>query len=77
VPETSHARESGVASTPYTQRVKVGAYYTDGITLYEVVGVNPLGSVDVRDVYLGRCRTLGIDAFRRSVWLARGSEPTS
>jgi hypothetical protein len=57
--------------TAYVQRVRVGAYYTDGRDLWEVVEVNALGTVTLRDASRGTARTLGIDAFRRQFWLAR------
>ena len=66
--------------TAYTQRVKVGAIYTDGEQLWEIIDVNPLGHVSLRsDVrHPGPGRTthtqesgLGIDAFRRRFWLVR------
>jgi hypothetical protein len=59
--------------TAYTQRVNVGAYYTDGRTLWEVVNVSPLGSVDLRSSRSKMERTIGIDAFRRAMWLARAA----
>lgn len=57
---------------PLTQRVRLGAYYTNGEYLAEVVEVHPLGSVS-----LACCErdlppvTVGIDAFRRRWWLVR------
>lgn len=63
------------SSTPYTQRVKVGSYYTNGTHLAEVVDVNPLGAVILqhaaRDFPPVTC---GIDAFRRRWWLVREQE---
>lgn len=58
-----------------TRRVKVGAYYSDGARLAEVVKVYELGHIILRDVspqwddnpYLG----CSIDAFRREWWLVR------
>jgi hypothetical protein len=58
-------------STPYTQRVEVGAYYTDGADLWRVVTVSELGCVDLINESTGRQRLLGIDSFRRLMWRAR------
>lgn len=58
-------------STPLTQRVDVGAYYTDGAELWEVVHVAQVGAIDLRSSADGRERSVGIDAFRRGFWLAR------
>jgi hypothetical protein len=57
--------------TAYVQRVEVGAYYTDGRDLWEVVEVHALGTVTLLGASRGTARTLGIDAFRRQFWLAR------
>lgn len=56
---------------PFTQRVEVGSFYTDGTSLWEVVEVHALGSVDLVDVASGKPRFMGIDAFRREMWRAR------
>lgn len=61
------------SATPFTQRVEVGSYYTDGYDLWEVVEVNPLGSVVLRGDRSKTARILGIDAFRRQLWLARSA----
>jgi hypothetical protein len=58
---------------PFMSRVEVGAYYTDGQGLYEVVGLCALGSVDLADVATGARGTVGIDAFRRRFWLSRSA----
>lgn len=55
-------------STAYTQRVEIGAYYTDGVFVYEVVEIDPLGMVKLRDIAFDKDRDVGIDAFRRSYW---------
>lgn len=55
-----------------TQRVEVGAYYTDGQRLAEVTRVYPLGHVQMRDSRTGEPLGAGIDAFRRYWWLVRG-----
>lgn len=60
-------------TTAYTQRVKVGAYYTDGNELWEVVKVHALGSVTLRNTTTGQPWSLGIGAFRRTMWLAKAS----
>lgn len=59
---------------PLTQRVEVGAFYTNGERLGEVDQVNPLGYVTLRDVATGAEIGKGIDAFRRSWWLVRSRE---
>ncbi len=70
------------AATAYTQRVKVGAVYTDGKQLYEVTHVNALGSVslatDWSDLGNGTAEQvqiagMGIDAFRRRFWLVKAA----
>lgn len=58
-------------STPYTQRVDVGAYYTDGIQVWEVVRVYDLGAVDLRNASTYAGRSMGIDAFHRTMWLVK------
>jgi hypothetical protein len=58
-------------STPFVQRVKVGAQYTNGDGLFEVVEVPPLGLVSLVDVEDDGKRDVGIDAFRRAFWLVR------
>lgn len=55
----------------FTQRVQLGAYYTDGQDLWEVVEVGPLGTVTLRCAHCKTGRMLGIDAFRRQFWLVR------
>lgn len=59
--------------TAYTQRIEVGAYYTDGHDLWEVVEVHALGSVTLRGDRSKTARILGIDAFRRKMWLVRAA----
>ena len=56
---------------PFTQRVEVGMYYTDGADLYEVAEVAPLGGVYLRNSVTGQMRFMGIDAFRRALWRAK------
>lgn len=54
------------------ERVEVGAYYTDGESLWRVTEVNPLGSVTLYGgTPVERYRNVGIDAFRREMWRAR------
>jgi hypothetical protein len=62
-------------STPYTQRVEVGAFYTDGEILIEITEVNPLGYVHWRDTdrEVPVRGGAGIDAFRRRFWLAKAT----
>jgi hypothetical protein len=60
-------------TTGLTQRVEVGAYYTDGADLWEVVEVNALGTVTLRGDRSKTARMLGIDAFRRRFWLVRAA----
>lgn len=60
-------------SRPLTQRVEVGSYYTDGEYLVEVVAVNELGTVDLRDAHIGHEVAIGIDAFRRRYWLVKAA----
>jgi hypothetical protein len=55
----------------YTQRVEVGAYYTDGERLAEVTRVYPLGHVQMRDAATGEHIGTGIGAFRRAWWRVR------
>lgn len=55
---------------PLTQRVKVGAYYTDGANLAEVRRVYPLGHIQLIDCSTEEIVGFGIDAFRRRWWLA-------
>jgi hypothetical protein len=64
-----------------TQRVQVGAYYSDGERLVEVAKVYELGYVILRDVRVAESwegdpciayTGCGIDAFRREWWLVRG-----
>lgn len=62
-------------STPYGDRVKVGAYYTDGTNLWEVVDTCALGSIDLRQSVTGAPRTMGDDAFRRVMWLVSSGGP--
>jgi hypothetical protein len=62
--------------TAYTQRVKVGAFYTDGQRLAEVIEVNALGYVCLRDAATGERIGCGIDAFRRRWWIARSPAPS-
>ena len=57
-------------SLPYMQRVRAGAYYTDGRDLWRVTDTHPLGSVDLENATSGALRTMGISAFRRVMWLA-------
>jgi hypothetical protein len=63
--------------TAYTQRVEIGAYYTDGRDLWEVVEVNALGTVTLRGDRSKTARMLGIDSFRRQFWLAREGRKSS
>lgn len=60
--------------TAYTQRVEVGAYYTDGHYLAEVTEVNPLGYIHMTDVRTNDALGAGIDAFRRRWWLVREAQ---
>lgn len=61
----------GFASTPYTQRVKIGAIYTDGADYFAITDVHCLGTVSLENEALDEGRTLGIDAFRRRYWLVK------
>jgi hypothetical protein len=56
--------------TAYTQRVRVGSYYTDGHRLAEVVRVYPLGHIQLRDSRTGEHIGCGIARFREDWWLA-------
>lgn len=56
---------------PLTERVEVGAYYTDGQRLAEVTRVYPLGHIQLRDARTGDVVGVGIDAFRRCWWLVK------
>ena len=55
----------------YTQRVEVGAYYTNGARLAEVTRVYSLGHVQMRDAMTGDHIGAGIGAFRRDWWRVR------
>jgi hypothetical protein len=61
------------SARPLTQRVREGAYYTNGTHLAEVVRTIPLGGVLLRNSEKGNEFIVGIDAFRRSWWLVRDS----
>ena len=52
-------------------RVEVGAIYTDGVELWEVVKECKLGGFDLVNVKTEAPRFMGIDAFRRQLWLVR------
>lgn len=65
--QLSHGTES---TRPYTQRVQIGALYTEGQDLWEVVEVHALGSVTLLNDDMREC-TIGIDAFRSRFWLVR------
>jgi hypothetical protein len=56
--------------TALTQRVKVGSYYTNGTELFRVEEVHALGSLTLQNVATDGFREIGIDAFRRQMWLA-------
>ena len=58
---------------PYVQRVEPDYYYTDGRDLWRVVAVHPLGTVDLENAADGSPRIMGISAFRRQLWLAKGA----
>ena len=55
----------------YTQRVEVGAYYTDDARLAEVTRVYALGHVQMRDAATGEHIGACIGAFRREWWRVR------
>jgi hypothetical protein len=59
------------AARAYTQRVVVGAYYTDGERLAEVTRTYPLGHVQLHDARTGERFGCGIRAFRRDWWRVR------
>lgn len=68
--------------TAYTQRVKVGAVYTDGDDIWTVHDVNPLGWVSITSEerqkspgVTGHTQVagIGIDAFRRRYWLVKAA----
>jgi hypothetical protein len=61
------------SATPYVQRVHIGALYTNGHDLWEVLEVNDLGTVTLRGDRSKTAKTLGIDAFRRQFWLVRAT----
>lgn len=61
--------------TAYTQRVEVGAFYSDGERLVEVAEVHDLGYITVHDAMNDDTFGRGISAFRREFWLVR--TPTS
>lgn len=72
--------------TAYTQRVKVGAVYTDGEDIWTVHDVNPLGWVSItseerrkRPGLTGHTQLagIGIDAFRRRYWLVKAAPSES
>lgn len=58
------------------ERVQLGAYYTDGKRLVEVVRVLPsgIGYVYIEDCLTYDCFGYGISAFRKDWWLVRGPE---
>jgi hypothetical protein len=58
-------------SATLTQRVTVGAYYTNGQALAEVTRVSPLGHVQLRDCVTNEPFGHGIVAFRRQWWRVR------
>lgn len=57
----------------YMQRIELDSYYTDGHTLWRVVATHPLGTVDLENADDGSPRIMGISAFRRQLWLAKGA----
>lgn len=61
-------------TTAYTQRVEVGAYYTNGADVFEVLSVHDLGMVELRDISTEQKRDVGISAFRRGYWLVAGGK---
>jgi hypothetical protein len=63
--------------TAFTQRVEIGAYYTDGEELWEVTEVHPLGAVTLRNAHFLGFRSMGIDAFRRAMWLVKDGVASS
>lgn len=58
-------------AVPFTQRVEVGAYYTDGERLAEVTRVYSLGHVQMCDALTGEHIGCGIAVFRRDWWRVR------
>ena len=60
-----------VRATALTRRVREGAYYTDGVSLAEVVRVYVLGHVQLRDARTEEIFGYGITDFRREWWRVR------
>lgn len=52
----------------YTQRVEIGAWYTDGDRVAEVVDVSPFGHVKLCDVRTEEPFGLTITPFRQAWW---------
>ena len=73
----AYARRTEVAALPvdearaYTQRVQIGAFYTDGTHLGEVVKVNALGWIQLQCCRTGDPIGVGITRFRRDWWRVR------
>lgn len=55
-----------------TDRVVVGAYYTNGVQLAEIVRIYPLGHIQIRDVVTEQIYGGSILQLRRYWWLVRG-----
>jgi hypothetical protein len=55
-------------------RVVIGAYYTDGVGLYETESIGATGCVVFRDCCTGWDRCLSIEDFRSQFWLVKPSE---
>lgn len=54
-------------------RVLIGAYYTDGVRLYETESIGPTGCVVFRDCCTAWDRCLSIEDFREQFWLVKPS----
>lgn len=67
---SQRSSRAGSMSRPLVDRVQVGALYTEGQDLWEVVEVHALGTVTLINDDM-RERTIGIDAFRARFWLVR------
>ena len=52
-------------------RVLMGAYYTDGVRLYETESIGATGCVVFRDCCTDHPRCLSIEDFRAHFWLVR------
>ena len=85
VPDPFHPRrlETRMSMRPVTNlndrrrlaaRVLIGAYYTDGVRLYEAESIGATGCVIFRDCCTGWDRCLSIEDFRAGFWLVKGSE---